>query len=103
MEADETGDQGVQGFVHHVKDLSLENGSHLQSFQQRSIPIRCVIWRSHSGAGWVESGLGWAGLEDIVQLANWRLIPVPFPGYLVRPRVPEYLTLTFHMWPANIH
>lgn len=57
-EAGEAGDQGVRGFVCHVKDLSLENGSHLQSFQQRSCVIRCVIWRSQSGAGWVESELG---------------------------------------------
>lgn len=98
VEADEAGEtrgQGVRAFGRHVKELSLENGSRRQSFQQRSCAIRCVIWRSHPGVGWVGSELGWAGIEDIVQLATWRLSPEPFPGYLVssrtfqRARAPE--------------
>lgn len=85
-EVGETGDPGVQGCVHHVE---LEEWEPSAKFQQRSCAIRCVLWRSHSGPGWVESESGWAGLEDIVQLATCRLSPMPFPGYLVRPRAPE--------------
>lgn len=49
-----------------VKDLSLEDGSH-SSFGQRNYAIKCVIWRSHSGAGGVESewgGQAWRRLSS---------------------------------------
>lgn len=35
----------------------------------------CAAWRSHSGAGWVEGGSEWAGLEEVAGFATLRLGP----------------------------